>query len=331
MRNINKTDARRATVTRFIAASTLALAGLSGCMSTIDEPLSPALVQATQAGAALPEAHAPQGLGFSVLHTAHSKGAQEALIVSGGSWLRRRTPEQVAILVKHPKGTFMFDAGLGRKVDEQFAVNTWLDKQFFGYADVNPAADQLARAGWKPEDIGMIIPSHMHWDHVSALPDFPQAQVWVTSQEREHAEFGHAPGFLQSQFSQVSNWHELRFTHGAYLGFDRSLDLFGDGAVVLVPLSGHTAGQVGMFLNLPSGQRYFFTGDVTWTIEGLRTRADRSWLLRQILHVDQDEAANQACIVHINRLMQRFPQLTVVPAHDENVLKGLPRFPAFQG
>ena len=86
-----------------------------------------------------------------------------------------------------------------------------------------------------------------------------------------------------------------------------------------------------MFLSLPSGQRYFFTGDVTWTLEGLRTPADRSWLLRQVLHVDQDEAQNQACIVHIHQIMQRFPALSVVPAHDENVLQTLPRFPQFKG
>ena len=70
---------------------------------------------------------------------------------------------------------------------------------------------------------------------------------------------------------------------------------------------------------------------VTWTIEGLQTPADRSWVLRQILGVDHDVAANQACILHIHHLMKRFPELNVVPAHDENVIGRLPRFPAFQG
>lgn len=315
-----------------ILGTLAALSSLTACMGTIDRPEVERATAARLAdmGGSLPEAHPPQGLGFSVLQTARSNGAQEAMIVSGGNWFKHRRPAQAAVLVRHPRGLFLFDTGLGRHVDEQFAVNTWLDRQFFGYGEVNPAADQLSKAGWQPERIQMIVPSHMHWDHVSGLADFPQATVWVTREEREHAEHGHAPGFLHSQFDGVQHWHELQFTQGPYMGFARSLDMFGDGAVVFVPLSGHTAGQVGMFLTLPSGKRYFFTGDVTWTIEGLRDKADRSWLLRQILHIDQDEAANQACIVQIHQIMQRFPQLTVVPAHDENVLQGLPHFPTFQ-
>lgn len=279
----------------------------------------------------LPAAQPPQGLSFSVIKTSESNGAHEALIVSGGSWLHKRHPVQVAVLVKHPQGTFLFDTGLGRQVDQQFAVNTWLDKQFFGYGPVIPAADQLDKAGWPASSIQMIVPSHMHWDHISALPDFPEATVWVSGTEREHALQGHAPGFLQSQFAGVQRWHDLVFNQAPYLGFPASLDLFGDGAVVLVPLGGHTAGQVGMFLNLPSGRRYFFTGDVTWTIEGLRWAADRSWLLRQVIHVDDDEARNLHVIAHIHQIMQRFPDLIVVPAHDENVFKTLPHFPQLQG
>ena len=56
-------------------------------------------------------------------------------------------------------------------------------------------------------------------------------------------------------------------------------DVFDDGSVLLLPLQGHTAGQVGMLLTLPSGQRYLFTGDTTWTLEGIQQPADRSWLL----------------------------------------------------
>ena len=307
-----------------------AAACLTACMAVADLPLD-AHKPLPDVGTALPAATPPAGLAFSVVRTGQSHGAQEAMIVGGGSWFTRRHPAQVAVVVRHPQGTFLFDSGLGRQVAKQFEVNSWLDRQFFAYEDVHPVADQFAQAGWGTDSIRFIVPSHMHWDHVSGLPDFPDAEVWVRPEELEHARHGHAPGFLQSQFEHVKQWHMLAFTGGAYLGFDRSLDLFGDGAVVLVPLTGHTAGQVGLFLNLPSGRRYFFTGDVTWTIEGLRTPADRSWLLRQILHVDHDVAANQACILHIHQLMRRFPELKVVPAHDENVLQGLPRFPDFQG
>lgn len=277
-----------------------------------------------------PESHAPAGMDFTTIQTSQSKGVAEALIVGGGSWFKWRHPAHTAVLVRHPKGNFLFDTGLGRQVDAQFAVNSWLNRQFFAYDKVTPLIDQLQAQGWNPEAIQNIIPSHMHWDHVSALPDFPNAKVWVSQAERDGAEHGHEPAFLASQFSGVRHWQQLSFDPHPYMGFALSHDFYGDGSVVLVPLAGHTAGQVGMFLNLPSGQHYFFTGDVTWTIEGLRKPADRSWALRQVVHVDRDESVNRAAIVQIHQLMARYPKLTVVPAHDEFVLKTLPHFPAVQ-
>lgn len=315
---------------RWLAGTALVLGALAAGISAMDAPLA-----VPPPGPDLPRewpaAHVPPGLAFSVIPTSQSQGAFEALVVGGGSWLRYRHPAHVAVLVRHPLGNLLFDTGLGRQVDAQFAVNGFMDRQFFGYEHVKPAVDQLAQAGWAPDRIQRIVPSHMHWDHVSALPDFPDAEVWVSRTELEHARQGHAPAFLASQFNGVRHWHDLQFTPTPYMGYTQSLDLFGDGAVVLVPLSGHTAGQVGMFLKLPSGQRCFFTGDTTWTIEGLQKPADRSWALRQIVHVDHDVPANQAAIVRVHQLMQRFPDLKVVPAHDENVLKTLPHFPAFQG
>lgn len=323
---------------RWLAGTVVVLGALATGISAMDAPLPVPGAGAhlpsdrpSDLPTELPTARAPQGLAFSVIPTSQSKGAFEALLVGGGSWLRYRHPAHVAVLVRHPQGNLLFDTGLGRQVAAQFAVNGFMDRQFFAYEHVNPAVDQLAKAGWTPDRIKLIVPSHMHWDHISALPDFPNAEVWASTAEREHARQGHAPAFLASQFEGVRHWHDLQFAPTPYMGYAQSLDLFGDGAVVLVPLSGHTAGQVGMFLNLPSGQRYFFTGDTTWTMEGLQWPADRSWALRQLVQVDHDVPANQAAIVRVHQLMQRFPDLKVVPAHDENVLKTLPHFPAFQG
>lgn len=313
-------------------ASTLSVVAvaLAAGISSLDSPL-PVKPAEMALESALPAAHPPQGLSFSTLKTSESNGTFEALIVGGGSWLRYRHPAHTAVLVKHPQATFLFDTGLGRRVGEQFAANSWINQQLFAYRPATPAADQMDKAGWPLDSVRMIVPSHMHWDHVSGLADFPQAEVWASTEEREHAQHGTTPAFLPSQFAGVQRWHDLRLTHGPYMGYPASLDMFGDGSVVLVPLGGHTAGQVGMFLNLPSGQRYFFTGDVTWTIEGLQKPADRSWLLRHVVHLDHDEAANQSSIVHIHQIMQRYPTLKVVPAHDENVQKTLPQFPQFQG
>jgi len=278
----------------------------------------------------LPPARPPADLAFSVLQTGVSDGAAEALIVGRGRWTVHRRPSQSAVLVRHPSGTMLFDSGLGRQVDAQFAVNGWFHRTMFGYrrAGHRPVVDQLEAAGWDPAQVRAIVPSHMHWDHVSGLPDFPDAEVWVTPQEREQASHGHAPAFLASQFAGVTRWRDLRFDGPPVLGFTASHDVFGDGSVVLLPMGGHTAGQTGLLLRLPSGGTYLFTGDVTWTIEGVTQASDRSWLLRHLLPLDHDEAANRAVIAHLHQLSLRHPGIHLVPAHDEHVLATLPAFPA---
>jgi glyoxylase-like metal-dependent hydrolase (beta-lactamase superfamily II) len=278
----------------------------------------------------LPAAHPPAGMRFAVMRTGDSAGALEALVVNGGRWTVQRHPVQMAVLVQHPQGSFLFDTGLGTQVGRQFAANTWLDRQFFAYRPATPAVTQLKQAGWAPEAIGFIAPSHMHWDHISGLSDFPTATVRVLVEEREGAERGHAPGFLRSQFADVQRWQPLTMDSGPWLGFARSQDLFGDGSALLVPLGGHTAGQVGLVLSLPSGRRLLFTGDVSWTMEGLRQPADRSWLLRKVVHVDGDEAANQRVLQRLHQLMLAHPELELVPAHDEHVAAQLPQFPHLQ-
>ena len=280
--------------------------------------------------AGLPAAQPPAGLDFSVIETGHSVGTLEAFVVGGGSWLRVRKPAHLAVLVRHPQANFLFDLGLGRQVDRQFAANTLWGRLLFGYTAVDPAADQLARAGLGALPLAFAIPSHLHWDHVSALPDFPALPVLAQPVERTQAAHGAPPNFLHSQFAGHAHWRALRLDGGPYLGFAASHDLFGDGSAVLVPLGGHTAGQVGLFLTLPSGARYLFSGDVTWTTAGITLPADRSWLTRHVVHLDHDAARNQAAIVQLHRLERAHPALRIVPAHDELLLQHLPRFPRFQ-
>lgn len=296
-----------------------------------DRPLDARAVEGLpEIPAEWPAARPPQGLAFSVLRTGESAGTVEALVVAGGRWFTPRRPVHSAVLIRHPQGSLLFDTGLGREVASQFAVNGVIDREFFGYRAEEPAHAQLLRHGVAPASLLAIVPSHMHWDHISGLPDFPDTDVWVQGAEREQAGRGRPPAFLQSQFSGVKRWRELGFEPRPYLGFAAQRDVFGDGSVVLVPLAGHTAGHVGLFLHLPSGRRYFFTGDVTWTLEGLQRPADRPWITRNAVKLDHDAPANRRAIVHIHRLMAKHPQLVVVPAHDEFVARSLPRFPQFQ-
>jgi glyoxylase-like metal-dependent hydrolase (beta-lactamase superfamily II) len=121
------------------------------------------------------------------------------------------------------------------------------------------------------------------------------------------------------------SWHALAFQPQAYEGFDLSLDLFGDGSLVLVPLFGHTPGSMGVFLTVSSGRRFLFVGDVSWSAAAVAQGQPKFWAARAL--VDGDAGATAAAISKIRALIARDPKIVIVPAHDSVVQDGLGYFP----
>ncbi len=276
-------------------------------------------------GAAGAEERAP--VAFSILPTA-SLQVREALVHAGGSFSKKVTTNFSAILVQHGESTFLFDTGLGRDVARQYQQDMprW-QRPFFKYDEpVDPARAQLDRAGMAP--VGRIILSHSHWDHASGVLDFPGAEVWVPAAERAFIA-GAGSGVGAPWPSQLDSkeiaWRTFEFSGGAFEGFASSLDVYGDATVVLVPLPGHTPGSVGMFLTLGSGRRFFFSGDLSWSLAALEQERPKFWAARWL--VDNDAAQTASALAQVHGLMLRHPDLTVVPAHDGALQARLGYFP----
>ena len=269
-------------------------------------------------------------LKFSVLVTAESSGSLEAMVVDDGSWFTKRKLVHTAVLVNHHKGDFLFDSGIGREYEDQMSAFNVFEQQLFKIENVRPARDQLEQSKYDFTKLYAVIPSHMHWDHASGLEDFKEVPVWLQEVSHEEAKLGEPPGFLASQYDDAGlTWKYLTLNKAVYEGFSKSLDVFKDGSVILVDLSGHTHGQLGMFLNLPSGQRYLFIGDTTWSQLGVVNNKPRPVFVDWLVHVDTDYELNSAVIDQLHKLSLSKPDLVIVPAHDELVVKTLPIFPEF--
>lgn len=275
---------------------------------------------------------ADAGLSFSIIKTGDNS-ALEGLTYVGGSFRRKARLNYVAILVRHTKGTFLFDSGLGSTIDAQYRADMpWWKKQLLHYDHVVPAKEQLAGNGLS--SIPRIFLSHGHWDHASGLVDFPNAEVWVTPKEKAFLDqivaspkrFG--PAVLRSQVAPTSiRWHVYELAPKPYLGFTHSYDIFGDESAMIVPLPGHTPGSVGLILRLSPSECIFFCSDTVWNVKALDRMQPKPWLARFV--ADQDQAVLQRTIRQVASIRAKHPEITFVPAHDANAQDPFGYFPAF--
>jgi glyoxylase-like metal-dependent hydrolase (beta-lactamase superfamily II) len=269
---------------------------------------------------ALPSATPPLAMSVVQLPTGVTHRSA-AFAYRGGSFFDARDFAMTAVLVRHPRGDLLVDAGFGRDVDAHLRSMPIAFRAITRYTRGRPAADQLAAAGYDPRRLRAILLTHAHWDHVSGVPDFPGTAVWVTAEERQFVERGGALTVVARNAPSV-RYEEYGFEGGPYLGFPRSHDVYGDGAIVVVPAPGHTPGSVVVFLALPGGTRYALVGDLVWQREGITEREERPWLQRTL--GDQDPAAVRENILRMAAIAARFPELVLAPAHDARGFEGMP-------
>ena len=251
-----------------------------------------------------------------------------AFAYRGGALSDKRDFVMNAVLVRHPRGDLLVDAGFSRSVDEQFRLAPTYFRMVTRYERGVPAADQLKRAGYDASRLHAVVLTHAHWDHASGLADFPGVPVWLPAEERRFVDSGSELTAVARGLPSV-RYLEYGFDGGRYMGFPRSRDVWGDGSVVIVPAPGHTPGSVIVFLATPSGARHALVGDLVWQLEGIQEREERPWLTR--FFADVDEARVREQILRMAALSARFPELNVVPAHDSRGYLAMPPLPgAFQ-
>lgn len=266
----------------------------------------------------LPEAAPPPGMAIYQLPTGTYE-TRTAFAVRGGSFRDKRHFAATAVLVRHPRGDLLIDAGFGSGVAAHVAALPRIQRA--PYQAARTAGEQLDASGYDRGRLLGVLITHSHWDHVSGL-DGLQVPIWINQGERRYA----AEDPDGKVFRMVSPGHEIReyeFSGPPYLGFPSSLDVHGDGSVVIALAGGHTTGSVVVFVTVPSGQRYAFIGDLTWQLDGIRRRAERPLLLRRLADSDPAQVRRGLLrVIALDRLMQ------TVPAHDLSAYDGIPRLPA---
>ncbi len=238
-----------------------------------------------------------------------------AFAFRGGSFRDKRHFAATAILVEHPKGDFLVDAGFGADVAAHVAMLSPFARAPFRAGET--VGQQLDDAGYDRSRLRGVFLTHSHWDHSSGL-DSLEVPIWMNRGELDYAA-SDGDGKVFRSVSVGHEIHEYSFDGPSYLGFASSFDVYGDGSMVLALAGGHTPGSVVVFVTLPSGKRYAFIGDLTWQLDGIRRRVERPWLLRTLADSDAEQVRHG--IVRAAALTEL---MHVVPAHDRDAYDGIP-------
>lgn len=265
----------------------------------------------------LPPATPPANMAVYQLPTGTYQ-TRAAFAVKGGSFRDKRAFAATAVLVRHPKGDLLIDAGFGAHVAEHVsALPRMVRAPYHASATVSQQLDDI---GYDRSQLLGVLLTHSHWDHVSGL-DGLQVPVWMNAEELRYAATD-PDGKVYRMVAPGHTIHEYRLDGPPYLGFPASLDVHGDGAVVIAQAGGHTTGSVVVFVTVPSGQRYGLIGDLTWQLDGIRRRVERPWLLRKL--ADSDVTQLRAGLLNAIALSD---VMQIVPAHDLDAYAGIPLLP----
>lgn len=206
--------------------------------------------------------------------------APERLFLRGGAW--RRVPLKVRYgFFQHPTaGPVLIDTGYGPGVTEgPRSLALRLYNAILGpelVADGQPET-VLRRLGVKPDEVGTIIVTHFHADHIAGLNLFPKARIVAKAgvlgtilrqpayKNLRHGVFSELlPADLASRVEDVDGVG----VREAPLGLGMGRDLFGDGSVLAIDLPGHAEGHFGLcFTKLPVPLLYAV--DAQWCAEAL--------------------------------------------------------------
>jgi glyoxylase-like metal-dependent hydrolase (beta-lactamase superfamily II) len=240
-------------------------------------------------------------------------------------WLltsRRWTPPRPinVYVIEHARGLILFDTGQDRAsvTDDGYFPGGLTGYLYNRLARFEIGADdtltaRLAMLGYSPGDVDTAIVSHLHEDHIGGLNELASSQLLVSAAEwaelaRPAAELR---GFLTSHI-QIPRlkWQQFsmeRTSDRALAPFTESLDVLGDGSLMLLPTPGHTAGSVSLLVRRIGRPSLLLTGDLTYGAEILqRGQVPGVGNRRQL-----QESSRQ-----VLALSERIPGLVVLPAHD---------------
>jgi glyoxylase-like metal-dependent hydrolase (beta-lactamase superfamily II) len=169
-------------------------------------------------------------------------------------WEKMVTPDQKNLvdldlnifLVRTKTKNILIDAGMGDTLSDRM-------KRIYGVKKDSNLNQSLASFGLKPEDIDLVIPTHLHMDHAGGVvkfnekgekvPTFPNAKHVIQSQEWEDAlspDERTMATYFPENFFVLKDYNLVELVNG-----EEEIEL----GIKVIPTGGHTRGHQAVLIN----------------------------------------------------------------------------------
>ncbi len=213
-------------------------------------------------------------------------------------------------IIRHPKGTLVWDFGLG---DSLVANKAGIDNGPVHLSATVTLVDQLQALGLTPADVNFVAFSHLHFDHTGNANLFPGSTWIINRKELAYALSEPRPfGVALDTFSAYSQAKTVMI--------DGDYDVFGDGSVRILRTPGHTPGHQVLELNLKKAGTLILSGDLYHLRESVATH--------RLPTVNVDRADTLASMDRVDKLLVTTHGRLIVE-HDYGDFESLPKLPAF--
>lgn len=159
------------------------------------------------------------------------------------------------VLLRHAQGNVLFDTGCHPKVAEDPKAR-WGDLAKFMTPLHHPGPGligELEGVGLTPDDIDLVVNSHLHCDHCGCNEYFKKATFIVHEAELTAAKATQSDrnGYFPADWDHPMPVEPLAGQR----------DVFNDGRIVLLPLPGHTPGMTGALVGLDKEGAFLLASD----------------------------------------------------------------------
>jgi N-acyl homoserine lactone hydrolase len=175
-----------------------------------------------------------------------------------------------AFAIEHPEGVIVVDTGETARASQPGYLPRWHPAFRFAVREhVEPAQEigpQLERLGIGSGDVRWVVLTHLHTDHAGGLHHFPDTKILVSRVEIEYATGlrGRLRGYPNKRWPTWFAPTPIDLEPEPLASFPQSLRLTEAGDVMLVPVPGHSPGQIGVLVE-QRDHTVLLAGDSSYT------------------------------------------------------------------